>query len=120
MEQAARPRSAAGSPPATASRGALFAQEHGRLREFSGAAYRKSFVESRSLAEPDNVIAAAREAGLEPHEAREGIQRAEIKERLKGHTEEALARGVTGIPTVAVGGALFWGDDLLETAAAAA
>ena len=100
-------------------RAALFADERGRLREFSGAAYRKSFVESRSLAELDNVLAAAREAGLEPDEVREAIGRPEIKERLKAHTEEALARGVTGIPTVAIGNELFWGDDRLEDAAAA-
>jgi 2-hydroxychromene-2-carboxylate isomerase len=101
-------------------RAALVADERGRLREFSGAAFRKSFVESRSLAELDNVLAAAREAGLEPDEVREGIQRPEIKQRLKGHTDEALARGVTGIPTVATGDDLFWGDDRLDEAAAAA
>lgn len=39
---------------------------------------------------------------------------------LKGHTAEALARGVPGIPTVAIGSELFWGDDRLEEAAAAA
>ena len=79
-------------------RAALLADERGRLREFSAAAYRKSFVESRSLAELDNVLAAAREVGLEPDEVREAIERPEIKERLKGNTEEALARGVTASP----------------------
>ena len=101
-------------------RAALVADERGRLHEFSRTAFRKSFVESRSLAELDNVLAAAREAGLEPDEVREGVERPEIKERLKGNTEEALARGLTGIPTVAVGEELFWGDDHLEQAAAAA
>jgi 2-hydroxychromene-2-carboxylate isomerase len=101
-------------------RAALFAEERGRLREFSVAAYRTSFVESRSLAELDNVLRAAREVGLEPDAVREAIARPEIKERLKGHTAEAIARGVTGIPTVAIGNELFWGDDRLEEAAAAA
>ena len=101
-------------------RAALVADERGRLREFSRAAYRKSFVESRSLAELDSVLAAAREVGLEPDEVRDGIERPEIKERLKGNTEQALARGVTGIPTVAIGDELFWGDDDLDEAAAAA
>ncbi len=101
-------------------RAALVADEHGRLREFSAAAFRKSFVESRSLADLDNVLAAAREAGLEPAEITDGLSRPEIKERLKANTDEALARGVTGIPTVAAGGRLVWGDDRLEEAAAAA
>ena len=34
--------------------------------------------------------------------------------------DPAFARGVTGIPTVAIGNELFWGDDHLEQAAAAA
>jgi 2-hydroxychromene-2-carboxylate isomerase len=90
------------------------------LREFSLAAYRTSFVESRSLAELDNVLRAALVAGLEPEAVREGIARPEIKERLKGNTVEALARGITGIPTVAIDNELFWGDDRLDEAAAAA
>ena len=101
-------------------RAALVADERGRLREFSRAAYRKSFIESRSLADLDSVLAAAREVGLEPDEVRVGIERPEIKQLLKGNTDEALARGVTGIPTVVVGEALFWGDDQLDEAAAAA
>jgi len=101
-------------------RAALVADELGRQREFGLAAFRKSFVESRSLADLDTVLDAAREAGTDPDQIAEGIQRPEIKERLKQNTDEALARGVTGIPTVAVGDELFWGDDHLEDAAAAA
>lgn len=100
-------------------RAAVFADECGRIREFSAAAFRESFVESRSLAELDTVLAAADAAGLEPDKVRQAIERSEIKERLKGNTEEALARGLRGIPTVAIGDELFWGDDRLEEAAAA-
>src|SRR4051812_5085025 len=98
-------------------RAALVADELGRHREFALAAFRKAFVESRSLADLDNVLAAAAEAGLDPDEIAAGIQRDDIKERLKGNTAEALERGVTGIPTVAIGDELFWGDDRLEEAA---
>jgi 2-hydroxychromene-2-carboxylate isomerase len=101
-------------------RAALVADELGRQREFGLAAFRKSFVESRSLAALDNVLAAASDAGLDPDEVTAGIQRDEIKERLKSNTAEALERGVTGIPTVAIGDELFWGDDHLEEAATAA
>jgi 2-hydroxychromene-2-carboxylate isomerase len=101
-------------------RAALVADELGRLREFGLAAFRKSFVESRSLADLDNVLAAAADAGLDPDEVAAGIQRDEIKERLKSNTAEAFERGVTGIPTVAIGYELFWGDDHLEEAGAAA
>ena len=100
-------------------RAALVADELGRQKEFGLAAFRKSFVESRSLAELPNVLAAAGDAGLDPDEIAAGIQREDVKERLKANTAEALERGVTGIPTVAIGDQLFWGDDHLEQAAAA-
>ena len=48
------------------------------------------------------------------------IEGPEIKERLKRNTDEAVARGVKGIPTVAIGDELFWGEDHLDEAAAAA
>ncbi len=42
-----------------------------------------------------------------------------MKDALRAATDEAVQRGVTGVPTVAVGEELFWGDDTLEAAAAA-
>jgi 2-hydroxychromene-2-carboxylate isomerase len=101
-------------------RAAMHAEEHGRVKEFSRAAFRKVFVESRLLADLETIRAVAEEAGLDPDEAVEAVERPEIKDRLKERTDEAFARGVDGIPTVAVGDQLFWGDDHLEEAAAAA
>ena len=41
-----------------------------------------------------------------------------VKIALREATEAAHARGLFGVPTVAVGDELFWGDDRLEDAAA--
>jgi 2-hydroxychromene-2-carboxylate isomerase len=41
------------------------------------------------------------------------------QDRLRAATEEAYDRGVRGVPSVAVGDQVFWGDDRLEEAAAA-
>jgi 2-hydroxychromene-2-carboxylate isomerase len=98
-------------------RAALVAEQLGRQREFALAAFRKAFVEGRLLSDVENVLAAATDAGLDPDQVSEGIQRPDVKERLKRNTEEALERGVTGIPTVVIGDELFWGDDRLEEAA---
>ena len=35
----------------------------------------------------------------------------EVKQALRRNTDEAIARGVFGVPTIAVGDELFWGDD---------
>ena len=101
-------------------RAAVFAGDRGRGPEFARAAFRQVFVESRALSDPEVLADAAAEAGLDPAEVAEAIQRTEIKERLKELTNGAVERGVTGIPTVEIGDDLFWGDDHLEEATAAA
>lgn len=101
-------------------RAALYAEEQGKLKEFSAAAFRKAFVESKSLAKPEHVREVASEVGLDPDAVAAAVEAPEIKERLKANTSEAIARGVNGIPTVAIGDELFWGDDHLDEAAAAA
>ena len=94
----------------------LVADELGRQREFGPRRPSVSPLwRAGSLADLDNVLAAATDAGLDPDEVAAGIQREDIKERLKANTAEALERGVTGIPTVAIGDELFWGDDHLTT-----
>jgi 2-hydroxychromene-2-carboxylate isomerase len=100
-------------------RATVFATERGLGREFALAAFRKVFVESRSLAASEGLRDAAAEAALDPDEVAAAIQRADIKQRLKDQTNAAIERGITGIPTVEIGDELYWGDDHLEEVAAA-
>jgi 2-hydroxychromene-2-carboxylate isomerase len=100
-------------------RAALVADEHDRLREFSLAAFRRGLGEGGDLRDLDRVLACAREAGIGPEAVARGVEQPEVKQRLRDATDAAIARGVTGVPTVAVGDELFWGDDRLEDAAAA-
>lgn len=101
-------------------RAAVAAAEHGRLKEFTLAAFHAHFAEGRPLREPDELAEVAGGCGIDPDAMRSGLQSEEVKARLRANTEEAMARGVEGIPTVAVGDALFWGDDRLDEAATAA
>jgi 2-hydroxychromene-2-carboxylate isomerase len=100
-------------------RAAVHAEERGALVPFSLECFRLMFAEGRSTAELDNVLAAAEAAGLDRDETRAAIDDPAVKERLRQYTDEALARGLIGVPTTAVGHELFWGDDRLEDAAAA-
>ena len=79
--------------------------------------FRDVFVGGRSPVDVENVLRVAAEAGLDPDEVRQGIGSDHIKTRLKEATDEVVGRGVVGVPTVAVGDELFWGDDRLEDAA---
>lgn len=101
-----------------AMRAAIYAQRIGRLREFAGSAFRSGFEHGRDLSIPANVLAAASEAGLDPQELERAVGDPEIKGELREATDEAHRLGVFGVPTIAVAGELFWGDDRLEQAAA--
>ena len=101
-------------------RAATFAQQAGRAVAFSLAAFRQAFCAGRDLGQIDSVLIAAAACELHPNAVGKGIESRSVKERLRAATEEAAARGVIGVPTVAVGDRLFWGDDRLEEAAAAA
>jgi 2-hydroxychromene-2-carboxylate isomerase len=68
----------------------------------------------------DNVLLAAAAAELHPRAVLKALETQAVKDGLREATEAAIERGVVGVPTVAVGESLFWGDDRLEEAAAAA
>jgi len=103
-----------------AMRVATFATEIGRGVSLPLAAFRQAFAAGRDLSDPDNVFIAAASAELHPRALRGAAERETIKARLREATEEAGDRGVTGVPTITIGEQVFWGDDRLEEAAAAA
>ena len=117
------PRWVEGWPHATYSllplRAAIFAQQAGRAVSFSLAAFRQFFAAGRTLAELDNVLIAAAASELHPRAVTKGIESKSVKDALRAATDEAIALGVAGVPTVRIGDRLFWGDDKLEEAAAA-
>ena len=103
----------------TAMRAATFAEQIGRAVAFSLAAFRQAFAGGKDLAEIDNVLIAAAACELHPKAVLKGVETQSVKDRLRAATQEAYDRGVRGVPTVAVGDELFWGDDRLEDAARA-
>ena len=81
--------------------------------DFARAALRAAFAEGRDLSEPANVLGIAGRSAA-------GYDAPAVKAALREATEAAHARGVAGVPTIAVGDELSWGDDRLEDAAAIA
>ena len=101
----------------TAMRAATYAFAAGRGREFAMQAFRNAFAAGSDLSIPANVFASARRAGLGPAAVRGAVDDPEIKRQLRAATDAAYDLGVFGVPTIAIGAELFWGDDRLEDAA---
>jgi 2-hydroxychromene-2-carboxylate isomerase len=49
---------------------------------------------------------------------KEQIETPDVKNKLKANTEQAIQRGVFGVPTLEIDGELFWGADSMEFAKA--
>jgi len=103
-----------------AMRAATYAKEIGRAVSFSLAAFRQAFAGGRDLSEPDHVLLAAVAAEIHPRALLSAVKRDAVKSALREATERAGDLGVRGVPTIVVEGELFWGDDRLEQAIAAA
>ena len=101
-----------------AMRVATYARREGRAREYALAAGRAAFAEGRDLSDAEAALDVAAEIGLDREATRAAIASREVKDELRAATDEAHSRGVFGVPTIAVGRELFWGDDRLEEAAA--
>jgi 2-hydroxychromene-2-carboxylate isomerase len=97
-------------------RAAVYAKESGRVVSFSLACFRQVFAAGRDMSDVDNVLIAAAACELHPNAVLKGIETKSVKDKLRAATDEALELGVEGIPTIAVGDRLFWGDDRLEEA----
>jgi 2-hydroxychromene-2-carboxylate isomerase len=104
----------------TAMRAAVFAKQAGRAVAFSLAAFRQAFAGGRDLGEVDNVLIAAAACELHPNAVLKGLESRGVKDALRAATDEAGDRGVIGVPSVVIGDQVFWGDDRLEEAVAAA
>src|SRR5688572_23058417 len=102
-----------------AMRAAVFAQSIGRAVAFSLAAFRQAFAGGKDLSDVDNVLVAAAACELHPNAVLKAIESQSVKDKLRQQTADAYERGVRGVPTIAAGDRLFWGDDRLEEAAAA-
>ncbi len=95
---------------------ALVAADAGRFREFHYPTYRARWAEARDISERDVVRGLLAGAGLDADAALARAESAELEARLDRDTQDAMARGVFGVPTVFVGERMFWGNDRFELA----
>ena len=97
-------------------RAALVGRRHGKVREVTFALYARVFGEGARLNDPALLDAVGEETGIP--DLRDRVKADDVKQELRAITEDAIERGVRGIPTLEIGGRLLWGDDRLDEAAA--
>ncbi|MEH6660706.1 MAG: 2-hydroxychromene-2-carboxylate isomerase [Parasphingorhabdus sp.] len=87
------------------------------LHRFATAAFNAYYGEQRNLDDPAVLIAIASEIGLDGAALAARTQDQEIKDRLRANTEEAIARGAYGSPSIFVpfgeGERMYFGNDQL-------
>ncbi|MGH8318862.1 MAG: 2-hydroxychromene-2-carboxylate isomerase [Steroidobacteraceae bacterium] len=81
----------------------------GPTLEQARIASRFVFGQGKDPSTPEGLDELGIELGVKEPEALATAQAS--KDQLRANTEEALARGVWGVPTFLVGGELFWGVD---------
>lgn len=95
-----------------------FAFRIGHGRELALQGFRNAFQRGWDLGVAERVLATGREAGIDRDDLATAMRDPETKGALRAATGAAHELGVFGVPTVAIGEELFWGDDRLEDAAA--
>ena len=83
----------------------------GASREAVGTIFDAIWGEGLDLWAGEGWAQLCRRLGLDPDEATQRIAAPAVKDALRANTDEALARGVFGVPTFAIDDELFWGDD---------
>jgi 2-hydroxychromene-2-carboxylate isomerase len=92
----------------------LVAKDLGRFREFHYPTYRARWARAVDISQEDVLRTLLRGALLDAEAVLARAKSPELEERLTRDTEDAIARGVFGVPTILVGDELFWGNDRFE------
>ena len=101
-------------------RAATVATREGQGDRFALEGFRAIFVRGDDPSSDDGLRELAAAVDLDADTLVADIAAQAIKDELRRTTEQAHEQGVPGVPTVVVDGDVFWGDDHLDEAAAAA
>jgi 2-hydroxychromene-2-carboxylate isomerase len=86
---------------------------------YAAAAFEAYWGDDRDIAREEVLAEVAAKAGLERQRFFAAIETESCKARLRASTDELIARGGFGSPTLFVGNAMFFGNDRLPLVRAA-
>jgi 2-hydroxychromene-2-carboxylate isomerase len=86
---------------------ATYAKQIGRAVAFSLAAFRQTFAGGRDLSDENTVLIAGAACEMHPAALRKGIELRSTRNALASATGRARAAGVTGLPAIQIGDAVY-------------
>lgn len=89
-------------------------REPQRFGPYVDAVFRAIWADALDVNDPAVVAGVLRQAGFDADALMALAGDAQVKQRLKDDTQEAVARGVFGAPTFFVDGEMYWGQDRLD------
>ena len=103
-----------------AMRCALAAQEEGKVVEFSTSCFESYWSDGEDISQPEVLAQVCAAAGLNPQRILARAQDEAIKNSLRANTDEVIARGGFGSPTMFVNTTdMYFGNDRMELVEAA-
>ena len=102
-----------------AMRGAFVALDEGKLVPYATAAFEAYWGDDRDIGQEDVLADIANRAGLDRQRFFAGVETVACKARLRANTDELIARGGFGSPSMFVGEQMFFGNDRLPLVRAA-
>ena len=95
-------------------RGAVAAEQAGEIVPYSTAIFDAIWRDGHDLGNPAVIGDVLTANGFDAGRYMVAVQEDAIKARLRAYTDEAVTRGVFGVPTMFVGTAMFFGQDRLD------
>jgi 2-hydroxychromene-2-carboxylate isomerase len=97
---------------ANAMRACIVADRYGLIVPFSRRVFQAYWSEDRDISSPAVLADISRDVGLEPVELLASAGSEELRTALRRNTDELIARGGFGSPTIFVGGTdMYFGND---------
>jgi 2-hydroxychromene-2-carboxylate isomerase len=103
----------------SAMRGAFHALDRDRLVPYAKAVFEAYWRDDRDIADKAVLRGCAEEAGLDGAAYLDAIAGQDAKDRLRQATDELIARGGFGSPTMFIGDDMYFGNDRLPLVEAA-
>jgi 2-hydroxychromene-2-carboxylate isomerase len=101
-------------------RACLFLEPEGKLAAFARAAFEAYWGRDEDISQDDVIERLCAAAGVDAAKVMAGMGDPAVKAALKANTDELIARGGFGSPTMFVNGAdMYFGNDRLELVRAA-